>query len=314
MRIAFLGLGLIGGSIVRALRVPAGAGDPRDATADGNDAAPNASADASGTWHIAAWTPGGSGPRAALERQLIDAAPGRAVEALEGAELVVLAAPPIACLELLGDLAGPLRGALHAGAVITDVASTKQQVVDRAASLGLRFVGGHPMAGLESSGFAASDPVLFRDRPWIIVPSSDIAAVERVQAMVRACGARPLPMAADDHDAAVAAVSHLPLVLSVALVEAVAGRVGQPRAGWSAAAPLAAGGWRSMTRLAGGNVEMGAGIAATNAPQLAARLHTMRDVIDAWLALLEAPTGPDEVAIRDRLASARRIIDGPGHE
>jgi len=292
MRIAFLGLGLIGGSIVRALRDAAG----------------------SAAWQMAAWTPGGSGPRIARERGLIDAAPASAAATLEGAELVVLAAPPIVCLDLLRDLAGPLRDALPPDAVITDVASTKHLIVDRAAALGLRFVGGHPMAGAEASGFEAADPALFRDRPWIVVPSADAAAVARVEALARACGGRPLGMEADEHDAAVAAISHLPLVLSAALVEAVAGRAGQPRDGWSRAAPLAAGGWRSMTRLAHGDAAMGAGIAVTNAPQLAARLHDVRAVMDDWLALLEASEGPDEVIIRDRLASARAVLEASGDE
>jgi len=292
MRIAFLGLGLIGGSIVRALRESSGSG-----------------AGGSGDWRISAWTPGGMGPRIGHEQGLIDHAAPSAATAVEEAELVVLAAPPIACLDLLGDLAGPLRGALAPGAVVTDVVSTKRVIVDRASSLGVRFVGGHPMAGVEASGFEAADATLFSGRPWIVVPSDDAPALARVEALARACGARPVRMDPDDHDAAVAAISHLPLVLSAALVEAVAGRSGQPRDGWSLAAPLAAGGWRSMTRLARGDVEMGTGIAATNAPELAARLRAMRDMIEDWLRLLEAAEGPDEVAIRDRLASARAVLE-----
>ncbi len=298
MRIAFLGLGLIGGSIVRALREGPGA---QGSGAQGSTEAPD--------WSIAAWTPHGTGPRMAHERGLIDDAAASVATALQDAELVVLAAPPIACLDLLRDLAGPLRDALAPGAVVTDVASTKQVIVDRAASLGLRFVGGHPMAGVEASGFGAADRALFHDRPWIVVPSGDTSAVAQVEVLAQACGALPLLMDADEHDAAVAAISHLPLVLAAALVEAVAGRTGQARDGWSRAAPLAAGGWRGMTRLARGDVEMGSGIAITNAPQLAARLHAMRAVIEEWLALLEAPDGPDEAAIRARLASARAVLE-----
>ncbi len=292
MRLAFLGLGLIGGSIVRALREPTGSGAAR-----------------SGDWRISAWSPAGTGPRIGHAQGLVDHASPNAATAVEGAELVVLAAPPLACLELLGELAGGLRGSLAPDAVITDVASTKQVIVDRATTLGLRFVGGHPMAGVEASGFEAADPALFRDRPWVVVPSDDERAMARVEAVARACGATTVHMDAAAHDAAVAAVSHLPLVLASALVEAVAGRDGRPRDGWSAAAPLAAGGWRSMTRLARGDVGMGTGIAVTNAPRLAARLEAMRDVIDDWLALLGASGGPDEAAIRARLASARAMLE-----
>jgi prephenate dehydrogenase len=288
MRIAFLGLGLIGGSVARALRAgPGGAPAP----------------------FLSAWTPGGTGPRLALEHGLIDAAPARAEGALDGADLVVLAAPPLDCLELLGDLAGPVGAGLQPDAVITDVASTKRAITRRATELGLRFVGGHPMAGVEASGFGAADPGLFRGRPWIVVPTQDVEAVERVEALARACGALPTRMDATEHDAAVAAISHLPLVLAAALIEAVAGRAGSPAAGWSSAAPLVAGGWASMTRLARGDVEMGTGIAVTNAAPLAARLRDMRLVLDDWIESLEAANGPDEAAVRDRLSSARAVLE-----
>jgi prephenate dehydrogenase len=292
VRIAMLGLGLIGGSIARAVRGPLPAGSQA----------------AEPPW-IAAWTPDGTGPRAALAAGAIDAAPGHAEEAIADAGLVVLAAPPAACIRLLGELAGPLRTALAADAVVTDVASTKALVVERALELGIRFVGGHPMAGRETSGFGAGDPALFRDRPWVVVPSADAAAVERVERLALACGARPLRMTADAHDAAVAAVSHLPLVLAAALVETVAGRPDRPAADWDAIAPLAAGGWQSMTRLARGDIEMGTGIAATNAHEIAVRLRDLRAVIDAWLALLEAPGGPEAADIRDRLAAARAMLE-----
>ncbi len=290
-----LGLGLIGGSVARALQRPA----------------PGSAASVAEP-RIAAWTPDGTGPGAALAAGVIAAAPKRAEEALDGAELVVLAAPPAACIRLLGDLAGPLRTALAPDAVVTDVASTKSLVVDRARELGIRFVGGHPMAGRETSGFGAGDPDLFRDRPWVVVPSADDAAVGRVEWLALACGARPVRMDAADHDAAVAAVSHLPLVLAVALVETVAGRPDRPRPDWETVGSLAAGGWHSMTRLARGDVEMGTGIAATNAPAIAARLRDLRTVLDEWLALLEAPGGPAAGDLRDRIAAARAMLERRG--
>ena len=137
MRLTMLGLGLIGGSVARA------------AVAAGVD--------------VRAWTPGGAGPRAA-EPDGIRPAAGVA-EAVDGADLVVLAAPPLACLELVDTLAA---GDIPLGrdAVVTDVASTKAAIVERARAAGLRFVGGHPLAGRETSGYGASDPGLLADRPW----------------------------------------------------------------------------------------------------------------------------------------------------
>jgi prephenate dehydrogenase len=291
VRLALLGLGLIGGSIARA-------------------------AHAAG-WHVAAWTPSGTGPQVAREQGVIDLAAPALRDALEGVDLVVLAAPPGACFELLGALAGPDGAALHPATVISDVASTKVLLGERAASLGLRYVGGHPMAGRETSGFAAGSIDLFRDRPWVVVPppGGDETGVTLVEALARACGARPLRMTAIDHDAAVAAISHLPLVVAAALVEAVAGAPGAPiPAGWPAASALAASGWAGATRLARGDPAMGAGIAATNAQPLAAAIRVMRDRLDDWLVLLDAGAGeepPNAEALRERFAAARaRLEDG----
>jgi prephenate dehydrogenase len=277
VHVAFLGLGQIGGSIARAA-LAAGAAT-----------------------RISAWTPSGSGPGAAGPDG-ISAAP-TAADAVRDAELIVLAAPPLACLDLLDALAGPLAADLHPDAVITDVASTKAAIVDRARSHGLRFVGGHPMAGREISGYGAADPELFRGRPWVLVAAepADAAADDRVVALAAACGARLVWLGAAEHDAAVAAISHLPLVVSAALVEAMTAAPD-----WPVARHLAAGGWAGMTRLARGDPAMGAGILATNGPATASRLRALRAVIDDWLALLDGgAVDPD--ALRARLAAARDL-------
>jgi prephenate dehydrogenase len=281
MQLAFLGLGQIGGSIARA--------------ALGSEFATR----------VTAWTPSGTGPRAARADGI--EAVGTAAAAIRDADLIVLAAPPLTCLDLLDELAGPLAAEVRGDAVITDVASTKAALIQRASTHGLRFVGGHPMTGREMSGYAAADPDLLRDRPWVIVPAhpADAEADARVTALATACGARPVSMTAAGHDAAVAAISHLPLVLSVALVEAM---TAQPD--WPVARELAAGGWAGMTRLARGDETMGAGILATNAPATADRLRALRAVIDDWLALLGDGAGQgaaDPALLRARLAAAREL-------
>jgi prephenate dehydrogenase len=194
--------------------------------------------------------------------------------------------------------------------VITDVASTKAALVAHARDRGLRFVGGHPMAGREASGYGAADADLFDGRPWVIVgDGADDAAAERVRSLALACRARPVELSAAAHDAAVAAISHLPLVVSAALVEAVAGTPDRAAEDWPLAASLAASGWRDMTRLAKGDVAMGAGIAATNAGPLAARVRSLRDVLDGWLVDLEAERdagGPSADSGGERLAARLR--------
>ena len=289
MRVAFLGLGLIGGSIARALR----SGEPV-----GSSGRPE-------RWTIAAWTPAGTGPAAGVAAGVVDLAASTPEAALDGADLVVLAAPAPDCLDLLDDLAGPWRSALAADAVITDVASTKSAIVLRATALGLRFVGGHPMAGRETSGFEAADAELLRDRPWVVVPTTDEAAVATVEGFARSTGARPVRMTAAAHDASVAAVSHLPLLTAAALVEAVAGGEGGSPEDWPAAAMLAASGWRDTTRLARGDVAMGTGIVTTNAEAIAPRIRALIMVLQGWLAELERPGGPDAEVVAERLRTAR---------
>jgi prephenate dehydrogenase len=112
-------------------------------------------------------------------------------------------------------------------------------------------------------------------------------------------------MAAADHDAAVAGVSHLPLIAAAALVEAVLGHEDDPRADWPQARALAATGWRDMTRLARGDPDMGAGIIGTNAPAIGARIRDLVTALQEWADLLGPPDGPAAEEVRDRLRAAR---------
>lgn len=289
VRIALLGFGLIGGSLAKALRQPAAWEGPRPV--------------------VAAWSPSGHGPVAALRDGVIDEAAEAPISAVRGADLVVLAGPVPACLAMLDDLA--IWGdTLAPGGVVTDVASTKVAMVLRATALGIRYVGGHPMAGRETSGYGAAAADLFADRPWVVVPGADADAVVRVETVARAVGARPLRMSAEDHDRAVAGISHLPLLAAAALVEAVAGSPGAARDGWADARALAATGWRDMTRLARGDVEMGTGIVTTNAPAIAARVRDLVATLERWADELERDGGPDPEAVRHHLARAKAMLEG----
>ena len=127
-------------------------------------------------------------------------------------------------------------------------------------------------------------------------------------------GANPMRMSAIDHDLAVAAISHLPLLAAAALVESVAGDSER----WPLARLLAAGSWRDMTRLARGDEVMGADIIATNARPIAASLRAYRDAIDGWLTELDAmadesrPVVPDAASVarlRGRLEGARDQLE-----
>jgi prephenate dehydrogenase len=289
VRIGLIGFGLIGGSIARAVHDRPG---PR--------------------WSIAAWSPTGAGPREALGLGIIDEASTTAGGALLDADLVVIAAPPIASIEIIADLGGSLRGFVSSQTVITDVASTKERIMEAASAAGIRFVGGHPMAGRDTSGFDAADPALFVGRPWVVVRGDATDDdVRRVEELAQRVGARPIALEAARHDAAVAGISHLPLVLSAALVEAVVGAAGEPeRDDWQLARDLAASGWRDMTRLARGQPEMGVGIALSNAAALAERVRDVQAVLDVWLEMLERQPAPDAAMLDAHLRGARsRLVE-----
>ncbi len=291
VRLSILGFGLIGGSIARALHARAEPGE----------------------WRVTAWSRNRAPVQQGVSDGVVEVAAETPDEALRDAELVVLAAPPLICLDLIDMLGGSLRGSLPEDCTLTDVASAKGRIVARADEARLPFIGGHPMAGRELSGYSAALPDLFAERPWVTVLGryARLCDGERIGELIQACGAIQIPMDAAAHDSAVAAISHLPLVVSAALVESIAGGPGEPEhEDWRAAEVLAATGWAGMTRLARGEPAMGAGIAATNAAAIAARLHDLRDVIDRWLAELERDDGPDEAALLARLTAAReRLVE-----
>ncbi|MGN6606975.1 MAG: prephenate dehydrogenase [Jatrophihabitans sp.] len=214
-RVAVLGLGLIGGSLLHALRLTS-------AEVVGYDVDPSTAAAVSASGFSVAAS---------------DA------EAVAGADLVVLAMP-------LPDVEAALRSVaphLPATAVLTDVGTLKRPVLDavRAIAPGTAFVGGHPLAGVEDTGWAAADPLLFRDAPWALVLEDDtpLDAWLRLAELVCDLGARPVPTSAAEQDAAVARVIGLPHVLAEAL--ALTGLAGGPL-GLS----LAAGSYRSGSRVA----------------------------------------------------------------
>jgi prephenate dehydrogenase len=188
------------------------------------------------------------------------------------AQIVVLAAPPAANLRLLRALAR-LGGDAP---VITDVGSVKGPIAAEAGRLGLdTFVGGHPMAGTEGSGFDASSADLFRGRPWILTPSRPRPRVMRaVRAVVRATGGHPVVMTPADHDRATAFLSHVPQLVSWALFAMVQGDpVARRHLG------IAGPGFRDMTRLASSPAALWREIFGQNEREVARALASLVKVL-----------------------------------
>lgn len=242
IRISIIGLGLIGTSLGMALR----------------NADPNESP--LGMIEVVGFDRDPQALKTARGRLAIDREARSLADAVRDAQMVVVATPVQAVREVFEELA-PL---LPAGVVVTDVASTKAEVGRWATALlpaGVAYVGGHPMAGKEQAGAAAADPDLFKGAIYCLTASQGAhhAAVEAVEAMVRTIGAKPYYIDPEEHDAYVAGISHLPMLLSVGLVE-VTGR----SPAWKEMAPLAATGFRDISRLASGDPIMHRDIFLTN--------------------------------------------------
>lgn len=231
-------------------------------------------------------------------------------DAAAEADLVVLATPVRTIVPLLGELVPHLRP----DTVVTDTGSTKAVVVAAAAEQHpqVAFVGGHPMAGRLTQGTEAADGGLFAGTVWCLTPTEHTPpqAVERAVELVEALGARPHFLAPAEHDGLVAAISHLPYLLASTLMASASSD-----AGWREMAALAAGGFRTMTRLVEAEPGMYADICLTNREAVVRQL-------DRYIAELEAvraavADGDEELqarfaAVQERHAAWRRERDGGG--
>jgi prephenate dehydrogenase len=241
--VVVVGLGLVGGSLARAL--------------------------ARKGYRVSGVDTSAAARRAARRSGAFALVTERLPEALAGAELVVLAAPPLANLRLLRELG---RLARTPRLVVTDVSSVKRRICAAGARLGsLDFVGGHPMAGRERGGFAASRPDLFHGRPWILTPARSRRALARVRALVRDVGAREVRLTPARHDRAVAFVSHLPQLVAWALADAA--RAGRARAPLR---KLAGPAFLDMTRIAKSPRRLWREILSENRDELGRALHAFR--------------------------------------
>lgn len=236
-KLVVIGVGLIGGSLASALRK---AGWVREIVGVGR---------------------GLANLEAALELGVIDSYSQDAARAVADADMVVIGATLGSTAEILETIAP----ALGAATVVTDVGSTKADVIVAArATLGVhfpRFVPGHPIAGTEMSGAAAAFAELYVDHRIILTPlvDTDANALARVQAMWEATGAQVSRMAVEDHDRVLAATSHLPHMLAFTLVDMLATASDADNI-----FAFAAGGFRDFTRIASSSPEMWRDIALTN--------------------------------------------------
>lgn len=266
MNVTIIGLGLVGGSLGLALR-------------------------SAESYAVVGWDRDPRMTAAAVERGAIGRAPASLSDAVRDADLVIVATPVLAVRFVL-EAIGPH---LKPGAIVTDVASTKVQVLEWAQALlpsNVAFVGGHPMAGSEQHGIANARLDLLRGAVYCLTPlaGAPVDALQTLEALVQQIGARPLRIAAAAHDSYVAAVSHLPFVLSAALVQLTA-----DDPAWPDMQQIAATGYRDMTRLAAGDPRMHRDICLTNADLIRPQLQAMARLLDQLADQLDDPQALDDL-------------------
>ena len=260
-RLAVIGVGLIGGSFALGLKK------------------------AKAVSHVVGVGRNAANLKLAMERGILDSIAADAASAARDADLVLVAAPVGQYERIFADLA-------NSKAPITDAGSTKRDVIAAARkALGKRiaqFVPAHPIAGAEKSGAAAASAELFREKRVVLTPLREnrAALVEQVESAWQACGARVSRMDAEEHDAVLAVVSHLPHVLAYALVHGVAKRNNADQL-----FSFAAGGFRDFTRIASSPPEMWRDICLANRDRLLQELKSYGNELGSIRKLIQKGDG-----------------------
>jgi prephenate dehydrogenase len=276
MRIAVLGVGLIGGSIGLAARERAGA-------------------------EVVGWGPRQPTLEAARDLGVIERIATTVEEAVRDANAVFACAP----VELLTDLVAQALEAAPRDCVVTDAGSVKHDLVE--AITDERFIGGHPIAGSETAGVANARADLFDGAAWYLTPRPDTSGIlfERLHRLIVTFGARPSAIDAATHDRMLAAVSHLPHVLANVLVQQAASSIDQGEA-----VPRTGPSFRDMTRVAGANSDIWTGIYLTNREAIAEEID---GVIKQLQSVVESFKNADAQAIRtwndDARDERRRLLE-----
>jgi len=275
-RLGILGLGLIGGSLALALK--------------GKRGAPQ-------VW--------GCDRNKAYERRALDSGSiSRActLAELASCDIVVVCIPVKASLSAIRILSAKMRQ----GSVLTDVGSVKTEIVktgERFAPKGVSFVGGHPIAGTEKSGFLAADPFLFRGRSFIMTPTSrtDEKTMQRVGRLWKLAGSKTvLRMDPKTHDRIFAYVSHLPHVAAYALVHSLGALRSHIPLGYSA------GGFRDTTRIASSNPDMWRDIVMQNHKEVLRAIAQYRRTLDL---LADRIASSDAEGVKNIFAKAKQTRD-----
>lgn len=238
----------------------------------------------------------------ALALGVIDVASTTIAEAVEDADLILIATP----VAQTPDILKAIKPHLSSSTIITDAGSTKSDVLAYAREVlgeqAKQFVGGHPIAGAEKSGVSAATADLYLHKNVVLTPISDnnLEAIQQVKNLWQSCGANVSEMPAGVHDSIFAAVSHLPHLLAFALVDDIASR---PNA--EQLFGFAASGFRDFTRIAGSHPEMWRDISLANKTALLSELSAYQAELAQLKKLLENDDSAGLQALFERASTAR---------
>ncbi|HCU24213.1 MAG TPA: prephenate dehydrogenase/arogenate dehydrogenase family protein [Deltaproteobacteria bacterium] len=282
-KVAVLGLGLIGGSLALDLKkkklAKSVVGCDRSAAAR----------------------------RLALRRHACDAVHADAAVAVQDADLIVLAVS----VKTIPELAKKISRHLKAGALVTDVGSTKEKLVREILKVlpkNVVFLGGHPIAGTERSGMAAALPGLYRKRWWVLTPAAKSSSAERTSTrrlsrLLRAIGAVPVLMSLREHDEILAKVSHLPHMAAYALMHAA---LEMPK---GRALRFAGSSFRDITRVVASSAKMWTAISLENRGEILQALRRYQRILQDLTAMVEKRNPRGLEKFFEKAAQARRKLD-----
>ena len=239
-----------------------------------------------------------------MRAKILGAIDDYSLDASEGvldADLVIVCTPVRTIVPTVESFAEKLKD----GAVVTDVGSTKREIVELCEILmpeGRFFIGGHPMAGSEQAGVEAAFPDMFRGATYVLTPTPDtsISALGSLTALIDAIGANLEIMSPEQHDGAVAIISHLPHAISSALLQAAM----ESERSSGKTFRLAAGSFRDLTRISDSSPEIWCDICNTNADYLTDAICSMQNHLEMFKEILASK---DEAAIRSYFEQAQGI-------
>jgi prephenate dehydrogenase len=238
----------------------------------------------------------------AIARGAIDEGTVNLEKGIKEADIVIIATPVKIILNILTQI-NPF---LKKGCIVTDTGSTKKQIVERAnevLSKDVFFIGGHPMAGSEEYGIESANPYLFQDKTYILTPAhkSDLGALEKISLLIKMIGANRLILDLIEHDRIVGAVSHLPQIIAVSLINTIGELAlrGNNNNYFKAVGE----GFKDMTRIASSPYKIWEDICDTNQENILEMIQGFRN----YLEVMEDKLENDPSSLKEEFQKARKF-------